>query len=336
MSMSRTESPDQWADSDRHGQKGAGAEEGWIRVTECPACRSKECTLLAKLKETEYCHHTQRIPFPREGVSLLCCDRCGLVYKSSILSRTSLSSVCSKLEGQVWSAGYGFEEEVTLIQTLAGKGEFDLLDIGAAGGWLLKAVGHLPGRRSALDMTKEAGLDAYLQGEFIMGCLDGETLDWSGEPYDVVTMFDVAEHLYDADKAFSRLRDLTKNGGVVVLETGDTKGFWPAHFGVERWWYVHRFPHNIFWSVGSLTKIARRYGFNVVSVHRKRNKDVQRLSLRGQTAAVIKSFIYGLSPALYRRLLGRVGTGVMHPRNVIGKDHMRVVLKVNKSGMASA
>jgi len=42
-----------------------------------------------------------------------------------------------------------------------------------------------------------------VSGEYISGFVDSEDLLLSGEPYDVVTMFDVLEHLYSPELALS-------------------------------------------------------------------------------------------------------------------------------------
>lgn len=254
------------------------------------------------------------------------------MYKSVVLSPESMLSICEGLKADIWVSGYGFAEEIRIIRRLTGTDKFDLLDIGAAGGSLLKACLKYGGRRSAMDVTKDDRVGDYVRGEFIRGWLDDDNLTWSGERYDVVTVFDVAEHLYDAHKAFRRVRDLVKEKGVVIIETGDVESLWPVRFGIGRWWYVQRFPHNIFWSEESLTRMAEKCGFDVISADRKRNKNLKLLSLYTGIRMFIKASVYRLSPRLYGWCLRRLGKPAMQPTDPLVKDHIRVVLRANTAG----
>jgi SAM-dependent methyltransferase len=299
----------------------------WAEISRCPACLCAESRPVGMLSGTEYVCQDQRILFPDGGIPVVRCPECGLVYKSVVLSPRSILSICQAVNADVWVIGYDFREEIRLVQRLVGKDEFDLLDIGAAGGSLLKACAQYPGRRSAMDVTRDDRLGDHLRGEFIQGWLEDEDLVWAGKRYDVVTMFDVAEHLYDAHRAFRRLRDLVKDGGIVILETGDVESSRPARFGIDRWWYVHRFPHNIFWSVESLTRTVERYDFHVIGAERKRNKNLKLLSRYHKTHMLARSSLYGLSPRFYGWCLTRLGKAAIRPIDPLAKDHIRVTLR---------
>lgn len=245
--------------------KGKLEESAWIGVKSCPTCGREDTSQVGKLAMEEYQFGDERIPLPPKGVGIIQCRNCGLVFKDTLPSPNFLTEVFSRHAGNVWAGDYDFSDEAHLIRELVGDREFDLLDIGPSNGGLLKAFSETDGRRSALDIVKHPGLEEWLRGEFIHGLAESDELSWSKEPYDVVGMFDIAEHLYDPQQAFSNVRALVKPGGFVVVETGDVQSRWPRKFGVHKWWYACLFPHHIFWPRPSIERIASQHGFEVLA-----------------------------------------------------------------------
>lgn len=142
--------------------------------------------------------------------------------------------------------GTDFKAEVQIIENLFPDRVFDLLDIGSSDGGFLKACAQTNGRRSSLQWDQISRAHQALRGEFIKGLIDNSNLDWSGQQYDVVTMFDVLEHLYEPQSTFKNLAMLVKGGGYVVIETGNIESYIPKRVGANEWWYVHLFEHHIF------------------------------------------------------------------------------------------
>lgn len=302
-------------------------ESMWISVEACPACGNESSSPLGKLAIEEYRFGDERIPLPHGGVEISQCRDCGLVFKNTLPSAQFLAAVFRRQKGKIWAGEYDFSEEVELLRNLGSTSSFDLLDIGASNGGLLKAFSDTEGRRSALDMISHPGLEEWIRGEFISGLAESKELSWSGEPYDVVGMFDIKEHLYDPEQAFSNLRLLVKPRGFVVAETGDVQSYWPRKFGVHRWWYACLFEHHIFWSRYSLERMANRHGFCLIDFQRKRHKDRSKISLKRDLLAVTKSLSYRLNPEQYMKLARAVGKNGIQPGSPFTRDHLRVVLK---------
>jgi hypothetical protein len=142
-------------------------------------------------------------------------------------------------------------------------------------------------------------------------------LNWSGRPYDVVTAFDVLEHIYAPSVAMANLRALTKSGGIVIIETGDTDSVTPDE--LRRWYYLAYFEHHIAWNARAIAAIADRFAFDVLSVEQKRHKLVEKES--GELKALIKYHGFKLSPRIYHAL--QYST----PSKPNAKDHLRIVLR---------
>jgi SAM-dependent methyltransferase len=86
----------------------------------------------------------------------------------------------------------------------------------------------------------------------------------TGQPFDAVTLFHVFEHLPDPHDALSRIKDLLKPGGVVVIITPDTESLLCAISGDR--WVSYKFPeHLILYSRSALIELLEHSGFEIVS-----------------------------------------------------------------------
>lgn len=301
----------------------------WITIEACPACGNTDELIPETLQLTGYRHGNEEVSIPREGVRLMQCSLCGLAFKDVLPSPRFLTEVFARQAGKVWRGGYSFEPEKQLILKLTGGEAFDLLDVGSSDGGFLRALHGVTGRRSALDIVIHPGLERWLRGEFLEGLADSEQLSWSEEPYDVVTLFDVAEHLYRPDQAFSNLRRLVKPGGYVVIETGDLESAWPSKHGANCWWYACLFEHHVFWSERSLASISALHGFQMLDIRRKRHKDRAEAPLRREVLETAKVLLYKSTEAGYERVARLADKRGIQPRSPFTRDHVRVVLRRN-------
>ena len=305
------------------------AEACWAMVDRCPACGSRHGDSLGTLPDLCYAFGTERVPFPDAGIAVMGCNDCGLVYKGTVPSPAFLTMVFKRQAADKWMAPHDFSVEVAVLQKLTGKRRFDLLDVGAAGGALLEACTGtgMTDRRSALDVIRYPGIEAHLAGEFIEGFLDDPSLIWGREAYDVVTVFDVIEHLYYPPNAFDNLRSLVKPGGLVVMESGNIENFWPRRYGVNQWWYVRLLEHHIFWSRRSLEKGAAAHGFEVVSWEETRHKSRRDLCRTAWAADLLKVGLYCIARNYYSataQIFGKQGNQPWFP---LARDHFRACLR---------
>lgn len=297
-------------------------------MQQCPACGSGAPRQSTPIPDEHYRFGAAHIAIPEPGISLVECGACGLRYKSRFPERSFLGELFRSNASAKWCSDYDSSRDVDLLRRLWGRPAFDLLDIGAAGGALLVActTAGIVGRRSALDVMRYPGIERGLRGEFIEGSLDGSALRWSGKRYDIVTLFDVLEHLYEPRVAFERLRALVRRRGLVFIETGDAESFWPARFGIHQWWYTRLIEHHVFWCRDALERIAGEHGFEIVYWRQVRHNSRRRLQLAKAFSDILKAGVYCLSPqhyAAFARLLGGQGNQPWFP---FARDHLRVAL----------
>lgn len=301
----------------------------WTAVERCPACGSRGGVASAPIPDRHYVFGSERIPLPRAGIPVIACGACRLAYKPAVPSPAFLAGLFERQAAVAWPGVHDFSAEVALLQRFARVDALDLLDVGAASGAMLKACAARvdSGRRSALDVVRFPGIDACISGEFIEGFLDDENLTWSGEPYEVVTMFDVLEHLYRPQVAFANLRSLLKQGGLAYIETGNAESFWPNCFGINQWWYVRLIEHHVFWSRHSLESIADANGFELVYWEKVRHKSRRRICRASLAPELLKIGLYGVARNRYAALARVFGRHGNQPWCPFTRDHFRTCLR---------
>jgi SAM-dependent methyltransferase len=301
----------------------------WTTVEQCPACGARDGIAQGTIPDQCYAFGAVRVPIPLSGIVVIECAVCGLVYKTPVPQPGFLSEIFAREAAGKWMTPQGFAHEAAALQHRVGRRAFDVLDVGAAGGPLLRACAErgVSGRRSALDVVHYPGLEAHLAGEFIRGRIDMPSLAWSGNPYDVVTMFDVLEHLYQPPVAFQNLRALVKPRGWVVIETGSADSFWPVRFGRNQWWYVRLIEHHVFWSRRALDHAAAANGFEVVDWEKRRHKSRREIGLLGLGNDLLEVSLYCVARDAYgtlARLFGKQGNQPWYP---FARDHFRAWLR---------
>lgn len=305
-------------------------ESYWLANRDCPACGCEKGVALGRLPITHYKFGHEYIRLPDNGISLIQCNNCSLIYKTTVPSQFYLSKIFTREAHHKWTDKYNFVSEKKLIRNLVDKKSFDLLDIGPYKGGLLKICSDLSGRRSCLDIIKYPYLDNLISDEFIHGLIDDLELKWSHNPYDVVALFDVLEHFYNPEQAFRNLRNLAKDYGYIVIETGNADSVWPRKFGISNWWYVNLFEHHVFWTEKSLRFMADKFGFEIVHMVRKTHKACKWSSGIFHIKNLWKVGFYILSPKVYKWAAQIIGKQDAQPWCLYSNNHLRAVLVKSK------
>lgn len=294
----------------------AGAQS-WIIQSHCPSCQG-HAREIGGLFMQAFNFGGGPVPAVPETVKLLRCQSCGLVFKSVIAAPPLLEQLTQKAQASLWQGEYDYLPEIAAVNAVdpeACKG--DVIDVGAAAGGFLAALKDAR-RTSALDIVRFDSLK--INGEFIHGFLDDETLEWSGNPYGLVGLFDVAEHLYNPTHAFRHLRSLCRTGGLVILETGDSDCVPEAT--LPRWYYLNMIEHHLAWNRSSLEALVARTDFEIVSFRRKLHKSSRNPSLRFR----LKGLAYSIAPGLMRGAYRIMGKTLDVPSTHVS-DHMQVILR---------
>jgi len=117
----------------------------------------------------------------------------------------------------------------------------------------------------------------------------------TGPSFDAVTLYHVFENMADPHDALSRVKDLIKPGGVLLLTTFDTEGL--LYLLTERRHMAHNFrTHLILYSRSALIELLEHSGFEIVSVgpaleYRDHKFIRHRLARHPIVAALLRPFL---------------------------------------------
>jgi len=155
-----------------------------------------------------------------------------------------------------------FEEYLRRMEKLGGAGR--ILDVGAATGYFLDiarkrgwdTAGVEPSNFAA-DLGRKKGLDVRT------GVL--EDSDFAPASFDVISLWDVLEHLPDPEKTVRDLKRLLKPGGIFAFNTPDVDSMWAKGMGMN--WHLIVPPEHIhLFGRRSAVQLLQNCGFEPVEV----------------------------------------------------------------------
>jgi 2-polyprenyl-3-methyl-5-hydroxy-6-metoxy-1,4-benzoquinol methylase len=242
------------------------------------------------------------------------CNSCGLIFNAAMPTDQELASIYGEdYYTSKDSLRYGYTDYLAdrdnIIKTsrrrLARiekiKAGGSLFDVGCAFGFFLEVarergwtVSGLEISRFAADYaTRHLGLDVANQ--------NAEAWDYGSRRYDVITMWDLIEHLRDPTGTLAKLARALKDDGVLVLSTPDVES-WPARLVGDRWlgWQL-RNEHLHYFSQLTLGRMLNSAGLEVISSghigkHVTFDLFIDRLALYGRAPAALLARLRKLFP----------------------------------------
>jgi len=141
-----------------------------------------------------------------------------------------------------------------------------LLDVGSGYGFFRKAAADVGWKHDGLEVSSHAARAAreVFGFETFVGSLDKLSTGAISGTYDIVTMWDVIEHLVDPISALKLVAEHLRPGGVVFVRTPNVEAFERDIFG----WRYHSFKleHLYYFSALSLTRLLEKAGFAILSL----------------------------------------------------------------------
>jgi SAM-dependent methyltransferase len=142
-----------------------------------------------------------------------------------------------------------------------------LLDVGAAMGFFLEVAAAAGWQATGLEVSSYAARQACDRG---LNVVCGSSLDvFSGQSFDLVTMWDVIEHLNDPAQTLRQIAGLLAPGGRLVVSTGDTSHPFTRMLGRHARIYAPP-QHLFFFSRRTLSMMLESCGFKVEGIRQDR------------------------------------------------------------------
>lgn len=173
-----------------------------------------------------------------------------------------------------------------------------LLEVGSAAGYFLKIMQEeefsVRGWEISDTMSQYAnarGLKTTKQ-DFFKGAKAHAKKN--GQPYDVLAMFYVLEHLADQQEAWSQFQRMVRPGGFLLIAMPSAAG--PTfRFHRKKWYETHPIDHAVDYTPAGLRAIGARFGFELRAAFSE-GKHPQRFPL-GRFAFIQRLYMKALESA---------------------------------------
>ena len=142
-----------------------------------------------------------------------------------------------------------------------------LLDVGCSSGAFLTIANKLGFQAEGVEPAPQAAQGACSSGLKVhQGFL--EDIKFPADTFDIVTMFEVIEHVRDAFSLLNECNRIIKPGGLLMIGTANTDS-WTASIMKSHWEYFDISRHGghiSFFNPQSISILAERSGFKIDSV----------------------------------------------------------------------
>jgi SAM-dependent methyltransferase len=258
----------------------AAPNPSWIVARE-PTLKPKEhgpgpCPICGQFGAQEWLRGPDRLHGRQEKYMLVRCPNCSLVWLSDPPEPAEMHVHYTDAYHKLISAGgenspaRWRDRKHALMQF---KQSGALLDIGCSSGSFLAFLRSESWKLYGIEMSSEAAKTAQEQSDAQV--FAGDVLDapFPREFFDVVTCFDVLEHLYEPRLVMARVAEWMKPGGIFYVLLPNLDSAEARVFG--SYWHGLELPRHLFhYSPASLKFLAESAGLRQVSLETRRNPAV--------------------------------------------------------------
>ena len=213
------------------------------------------------------------VRFTKHGYTIYRCGECNLLF---VHPQPSPEDIIALYGPAYFERGnkYSFDPEngelnpdrhnnlvrISVLQQYKPSGR--LLDVGCAEGGFLEVAREMGFNVSGIEVSDYAA--TYARGKLGIDVANSNLAEarLPSESYDVVTMWDVIEHLSDPCQTLREIHRILRRGGLLALSTGNAGSLWARLAG--RFWQLLTPPqHLFFFDEKNLGKALGLSGFAV-------------------------------------------------------------------------
>lgn len=221
------------------------------------------------------CCHSEQIKkiFNKSGFDYYRCQQCGLIFIYPIPTNSETIYLENYFTGANKGFGYvnydkdkeamknvfiAYLEIIERFHPIKGS----LLDIGAASGYFIDLACNRSWLARGIEISAYAAKLARKKGlDVIHGTIEG--VEFPDRSFDVITLWDVLEHLPAPEKDLWKLSRWLKPGGLLAINTPDSNSLCSKILGKN--WYLFIPPEHIFhYNKSSLNLLCQRLGFEPI------------------------------------------------------------------------
>lgn len=207
--------------------------------------------------------------FKKDNINIVQCNECGFVfippyYRKQIdyTEYKNENSLKAVIAGNDWLKIQRHKLRYKTIRKYCSHGK--LFDLGVGWGHFLHTGRLLGYEVTGIEMAKMPFTYAKDYLKLPVECIDFFDYSPKQNEYDVITMWDVLEHIDDCDKAVEKCATMLKNGGHIVIQVPQIDSF-IADKHKENW-QAMGLDHVNYFSKKTVTYFLESKGFKVVKI----------------------------------------------------------------------
>lgn len=218
----------------------------------CPVCGSDDFTLM----------------FRKQEEAVVRCDACTLVLVNPRRSAAAAGGAYN----QNYSGGYAVKGDKKLRRCrrwvnrvrrrYGANGRW--LDIGCSVGYVVKAASEAGYEAYGIDIEPWAldyGRTRLQLDNLREGALENQR--FPDHFFQVISLYDVIEHLPDLNSLVAELKRILAPAGVIDIITPDI-GHWRVPRALDTWGDIKPLEHLYYFSLGTLSRLLNKHGLRVV------------------------------------------------------------------------
>jgi SAM-dependent methyltransferase len=253
--------------AERTGASNAGGQASQIESS-CPVC--------GQTGAQEWLRAPDRFHGRKDKYTLVRCAKCSLVWQNDPPAPAEMGQHYTDAYHKLISAAgqnspgrWGFRNEAIAKYKRSGT----LLDLGCSSGSFLESLPKNSWKLFGIEMSAEGARTAETRTGaqvFVGDILDAP---FPRESFDVITCFDVLEHLYKPRQVMACVNEWLKPGGIFYVLVPNVDSAEARMFG--SYWHGLEMPRHLFhYSPASLKFLAESSGLREVSLETHRNSAV--------------------------------------------------------------
>ena len=177
-------------------------------------------------------------------------------YEPYLRTRSALRSQLSDLVLRL-----KLRARVGFVRDFGSQG--DLLDVGCGSGGFLRQVSQLGGWR-VKGVELNPSVAQFVRERLGLDVFSGEVMDagFADNSFDIVTMWDVLEHVRDPLRVLGEVRRILRPGGLFLCSTPNAESVDARLFG--RYWIGYDIPRHLYvFSTSTLDRLLTQAGLHV-------------------------------------------------------------------------
>ena len=271
----------------------------------CPLCGGNDSILYMKVPVRS----DQLGKFPLDVWDLLRCKSCGMIYIHPTPDLQTLNTMYSFQNSvdrafvQDWFIDGAFLHKehwrrmLDVIAHYVPTGR--LLDIGCGAGTFL-TIARERGYQVMGQEVTPFFID-FCRNQHGLDILAGEVKDLGlpSESFDVITLFDVIEHVLEPNELIEQSFHLLKPGGILMVGTHDIGNWMARCYGVH-WRHLLPIGHLTYFTHQTLRRLMRQHGFKILkmgggsTIDVSLVKEVRNYLIEFAKTIVLRSLILGV------------------------------------------